>query len=885
MDSDLNEYGIHIALSHLPMGKEDEFVNGIATRLQNYKDTVANFLGKKKGSDRNSIKEYLEHYYDPKVFLMFGHFDVAIISFFNSFKFPQRLVQPHRDKKPLPPASYQILSGVVLNPDNVRKFQQLAKKPFIFTEIVHLKLNNFLLIGQGRNLFEPVVEKICTILGATYVDESTFLLIDSHNWAELILVFVGQKAGQLVQDLLTLLEIKLLDLAVTDEDKRSFRTECLGSKVKNMNPLHELVFVESHSYLGVEYTSYHSKNMVPNDVELTTVTEWEILPGNFHLFKDRFNKVLDFESKQSKVWVKLGKTDYVIKETDYRHLSSNQSISKILVSESATLGSSGRNFVKKIKTTPLFELPLRPEANATKRIGDEEPIPNAKLPEMEDFLTNYTIKERKTLKDLLLMLKQSRNVRKKVQKILFNYNLGIVDPVLFIYFIDVYPLLNRMIADLKTISKNTIGSLRKASTENSGEQLEQWSSIETGRILDEFGIVFEEAIEDRILNNYNYEDINEFSLHLNSSNASLVSALDSIIKFVATCVGRRQGDTIVTRIGDNLTQANKISVNYNIHHITTPSLIFATLMKEVLNLNSHEQSKDLWKHFNAFIDQVEKMVSTDLYGNADDLLETYNFDYFEVDLKKYHLTFFENWELYEFWHWTYAFQSAHMYSTIGNFDEQYFVRELIRLLLIWYATGNDKQTLKPLSCPLPEIRTYWNRYFYKLSPYIKEISATKQFRNYVQCINDQVSKICDDLPQNAALVKDVQNSIQNKGAYHALKHLLKPQKFTSQLPLNTWEGFVCISRLSYSCLTYIHERFSHNKIALLRRNYLDGKIMEGFLENDQSWYVDPLGGFFINDPKELNDYLRHSKDSIFELWSLGTQLKLLSFTNSKSNAR
>ena len=134
--------------------------------------------------------------------------------------------------------------------------------------------------------------------------------------------------------------------------------------------------------------------------------------------------------------------------------------------------------------------------------------------------------------------------------------------------------------------------------------------------------------------------------------------------------------------------------------------------------------------------QLEPNNQNELRKISKEIFNEVAFNYFVVDYKKYYLTFFEETELYTFWHWVYALQCTHLYSSVGYYDEVNFTRELFRLLLLLNAV--NEKNISSLRCPIPELRCYWDRHFNRLNKIAIKISALRNFKDLKDKIQKEV---------------------------------------------------------------------------------------------------------------------------------------------------
>ncbi|MBL0048955.1 MAG: hypothetical protein IPP32_12760 [Bacteroidetes bacterium] len=888
----LSNLGIHIAFSKYPLGKEAEYFESLKLLYNNYRDNIIKYLKLNTDTKAEDIVA-AEKLYTPCKFHLFSHFDIAFISFVDNFKFPQRVFEPvTKNNENIKSVSYQILSGGIITTSNSQSPFFIFESNAEFIKIIQLKINNGLLIGNGSILFEECVKLVEGELIRSGV--SKYLLINSFNWGEFTIICVNVTPNVLAK---CLMRIRLL--TIDKIENQVLNKQIKKNSLYNQWALGELtgahLFSETFSYLGVNYDNYLKLNP---KIHFNTTIEWQIKPGHFPFFaKAMKNSPLDFDTKFTKAYFKNGKTDYLIFEKKPKLLESNQELFKILRKNKGSILS----HIRKIKTKPLFSIDddVIKELNKVSKSAIEGPC------DITKYLAAYKILEPKEVAIYLRKLNVSRNTRKKINKIIYNYNLGIEDPILFIYFIDLYRLLKQFIEDLKHLSNETENSILKgnfASELNSKTYIPLKTVIIQKELINIYVNVFQEALEDRILNNYNYEDINEFSLDINSSLTNVVSSIDSIIKFYGACFRDNKGNSIITTINENETVSNKLAVNYNIEHITNVPLIFATLIKEILNVQQLQYSIENSTNFKnlniEFANALSQLPAGEI-NFLNEFLKAISFAYFEIDYKKYYLTFLKDTNLYIFWHWTYALQCTHLYSSIGYFDEHYFTRELFRLILIIKAV--DQSKVEELSCPIPELRTYWDKYFNRILSIVEIIAETNAFKEMCKSLKNQTFSVLDNLSNKAAPHKEVivisYNKVEdflsrlfaNSSINSDLNHDDFYKEIKSQLSVSM-ESFHSsessfyrnLTYISFYNLKYIQKKFD-SKHNVLRRDYSTGKPLEHFLINNKKWYIDPFGGFFVNDFDERKENMKINNDMLYLIWHIGTLLKKENFKIDLAN--
>ena len=157
--------GIYIALAKYPLGKEKVYIEKLRGLFKSYKENVNKYLKCNQDSSDSEIDEYLKDLYEPGVFHMFSHFDIALISLIDNFKFSQRVFEPHFEENDnLRSVSYLIMSGEVISPKPIDEITWIKNRTNNFIKIVQLKLNNGILVGNGISLFNGSIKLIEGIL-------------------------------------------------------------------------------------------------------------------------------------------------------------------------------------------------------------------------------------------------------------------------------------------------------------------------------------------------------------------------------------------------------------------------------------------------------------------------------------------------------------------------------------------------------------------------------------------------------------------------------------------------------------------------------------------------------------------------------------------------
>ncbi len=902
--------GIHIALSKYPLGNEPSYIDKQKEVYSTYKKNIISNLRKKIGFKEESL-EKLDGIFEPVVYHLFSHFDVAFISLINNPKFPQRVFEPHEEAKTkIKTVSYQTLSGSIIRSRLSKTPVEILNCGGKFLKIAQVKVNNSLLIGNGNMVLTECYDLIEQELDERKLDN--YILVDSYNWAEIILIILDDTPDNFTNALMEIRDFTLNQ--VEPKAKEKIVANSLYKKWGNAAIENAKLFSESHSFLSVKYDEFLN---IPDETRFKSLVEWQVKPGHFIPFlKSMKQHPAVMDGGLDEVYFKTGKTDFMVIGSETDTIAINKKVFSLLRDNNSDIV----NHVRKIKTTPLLPLDSEQRLKISREWQKEFSTPQSS----EQSLYRYRILESREVSNSLKKVNVSRNIRKKIHKIIYDYNLGIQDPVLFSYFIDLHPLLDRFIkVELEYIAR-TIGDIVVTGTQNTKYNRDSFGIFHTKLVedvIEAYIKVFEEAIQDRILNNYNYEDLNEFSLDTNSSLSGILSSLDAVIKLYGDCF--RGMKSIVTTINDKETLSNKINVNYNIEHITNPPLIFATLIKEISNVDVDSFPTENSGNWEAIFKELELEGKITRFER--DFLDDKDFKYFEGDFKKFRLTFFGDTDLFTFWHWVYALQNTHLYSTIGCFGEKYFTKELFRLVMM--IDTNNPNGVEEMRCPIPELRSLWDKHFNRVVALVRKIRLSAKFQEKLAILKNSVNsslvslvegsnknKLASEerardvnkdfanfvtqntkldisefkeafilslnstetIIQKEEINKNIVSDKEKLPVFAILEKTLKNDQTIDSIALTKSTYFKHIARLSYYSLNQIYYKFNR-KIRLLRRNFHTGEPMDHFLQTEESFFVDPFGGFFINDIDEIEFFMEHVNVITSLIRHLGNTLKKESF--------
>jgi len=769
----------HIALSTYPKKYEDVYIDNID---QMYFDFI---------NDRNNYSKLPDEeelfLYKPLKYHLFGHFDIAFVSVIDSYKFAQRVFANSRKELIVNSnVSYQIQCGAILRHSiiDLSLKKELLKyginyiqKAFPFFQIVNLKLNNGLLIGSGNNFLELVLNKLETLFNEN--DKIKFIISNSYSWSDLTLIMLSSEINLIIENLLKIRRLIVSELFDNENEAiESFLVNnCLYRKkfgYELLDIVRSHIFLDTQSTMGVSYDLFKEKNYNPNSFlkqEFLTEIEWQIKPGHFKSFFNEINSQKKIFKKQ--IFYKNGKTDFITKERNPRSVESNQDIFLALRNTNAW------EHIRRLHTKPVFSFnnPNQIDIGSFCVKGITSKLSKFKIDNLHDF--NAALKK----------INLSRQLRTKIQKVFHNYNNGITDSISYIYFMDFHgflvyfkSLILKCGDNIDLLLSDNLGDIYK----NGNEHFFNIKEME--EIFDSILQSFEEAFIDRFLNNYNFEELNDFKIDFNTSVTQIITTYDSIIKQLSATL-LKDKPKILIRQNELNTKSNFVSINFNVFHLIEPPLVFNTVVKELLNCI---QDNFVAENGNiTFYKNSESIIRDDfkLRIGVNPYFDDFDLRYFKIDVIKYLYTFNCNTQLYVFWSWIYFLQNTSSYNTIGYIDKSDFERELFRNMILIATFDIDLIKNNEIKCPIPELFNYWEQSYRNIKETVLKLVEIDSFKNLVKILlkiyKDDIVNI--EVP-NIAIT--IHKSLEDKIKDLLVRKELKINKLIEEFDRKKTDGFV-----------------------------------------------------------------------------------------------
>ncbi|MBX7226436.1 MAG: hypothetical protein K1X55_10425 [Chitinophagales bacterium] len=813
-----NKYTIQLIFTTLPANSPEKFNKEIyKDYFENYRKQSYKYFKNKNKSEHfyyNNNKK-IPIIYNPLKYYILGSYDIVFINLIDNLKFALRLFEPK--SKQFTHYS-QNLIGITYHKGNIKEFfyKKLSKADRkYFLGITSFKLNNGLLIGNGVDFLDEVAFKIEEeIVNFNKIENNSdkidFQLIQSFSWHELTLVLFCDNPESVYEIVRNIRRIELKDLENWNQmlDLSYLKNVFNATQNKNFSRIN--VFSDSQTQIGLhadlveteDDDEFYNRFKRNNKIKLNTEIEWQVKPGHLKFLKDLFSKNnvgFDLDA----IYIISGKLDYYIQESDRLEKNNNLALFRLIYRK----GNDIFKHVRKICTRIYFKVETSTDMKNVISLEKK----------LDEFSFVSSLNE---IEKYLKELKISRVLKTKLVKMFASYNNGIVDPILFHFFIDFQGF-------LKTVRDEIIN--------NKNQQISQIKDLE--KQFTEFINIYNDAYYIRMLNSYQYEDLNvDLNLDFNTSLQQLISSYGVLARDIGKLFWAYNNYAPIIQVDLIETKANPFSINYNINHIVCPEFIYSTLSKEIINYLSLVDTK-----FSKIILKLEGILPNDSKINSWKKSNYIQYDRFIIDIIRWYFPYMNDLKLFNFWFWTYNFQNSLMYETSGHISEKHLEKEMVRyyfynsfIKILEESKSKNTSELKEffllnpikLECPIPEIFVFWERH----QKFVSE-----------------------------GVVNLITNLLLEDGLFANIKEFVE-EFFNIDDAGNK-------DNLEYKYLSWFYGK-CNGQISLLRRNWDDGQPINDFISyTDKKVFVDQFGGWFFTDTETLEDYFVKTNENLLAIWN------------------
>jgi hypothetical protein len=900
---------LHIILATAPQRQEALFDSKVREGFFERYRTNAGGYYKHSDTPYGSLEDdpTVSVLYNPLQYHLFGNYDIVYISLIDNFKFAQKLFEPPlyvppSDETLFYPHSFQSFTGITHAPEQeLKQFfydnlkAQAPRRPY-FLGICNCKLNNGLLIGNGASYLSAVLEQVKNTLDGMNKEAGSrtdFLILQTFSWFELSILLFTDDPENLPAVMRALRQLTFGDLANRDALLSGSLYRGLFSQEPDTQFDAINIFSDTHTYIGLhsDLVKLRKEDAWVQDfcdkkIDFKTAIEWQVKPGHMHLLAPELEELFKLSYADldiNKLFMLPGKNDYTF-ASNSECINNNLTLMRLLRTDASLF-----DHVRKFRTQVIFPRDHKYAA----RPPEKRPIFS-----FQDKLRDLGVPIRKIqeLDSALKALKISRPIRSKILKLFSNFNNGIQDVILFPLFLDFAVFMMELERLILVQSKDT------AEKDQTGKALSDLQTTVSGieEILMRRIAIFQEGYNIRMLNCYQFEDITDFDLDFNTAVQQLLSAYSSLAMAIGSLIYKDDSPYgPIVQLNLKETVANYSAINYYTHHLTSPEFVFATIIKEILNMSMYDSTeyKAILKQYKEVQDHLEKEDPdlSDMIRN-----KLINIQYLLNDLIRFGITYSLDFDLYYYWFWTYNLQNASLFDKRGIMNEEHFKKELFRILFIAHLFKFDIAT--KVYCPLQELYSYWDRHFKYLDQHVREyirylqekmmIPAfidllTKMMAKELKQVDELVDQPLDHSEITAEKAKHFNCSIEDAPvsedildeefiiSYFNRDHIF--QELSRGIPYPQLDPY---SPLYFQW--YMHDyllqiyRANNKTITFLKRNWEDGKPLLYFIRSepaDNLFLVDPTGGLFFDNGDAIQRYFTMSCKTLHDIWDYSLHIK------------
>lgn len=740
---DTDDCGIFIGRTTIPLplfeGQkfyEQEIRKGIFGK---YKENILKNAFNKEKEPVDGLEEFEAYFYETRGYYLFGPFDLAVIAFVDDFKLGSKTFHPYSylseqalhdvEDRPLEPENFIFQTTTGFSPwatgkkdariglfekarDTFLK-RDLEGAKFPLIGITELKLNNGLHIGSGNAMVQLAANMIRAKLEANpdHGEHFEFILLQSYSWNEFLLLIFSDSYRTIIKQVLEVREMTLGELSVFDDKAAGYfdqvQQNCLLKSLIDqkapdsaslLNNAH--VFVYSHTTFGFDLElipllegkdesalSSQFKPILHQSLNLNML--FHVKPGHLKTVARQFG------DKGAKWNVNVGSGDLVLplSENDvnitYERVLSQDDLRQL------------RPHLRRIQTLPALHIAL------DELSGDTVKEHFYYTDELHQFA--YGLQHIRELRELLLRCKIGKTLRERIINMYVNYNSGIRDPLLFTYFADLKPFLDKTLLDIADMA------------------IQPKQAVEaTSIFLETAAADFEKAFRNRFYLSYLMSHVTDYNMEHNGGIQQLVSIFDSVYKIITEVLllpYNKRPSLCVSSIPRIDSNENFVELSYA--HLLQPSIFLsvatATAAKHFFTYAKQEDEKTLH-----LLEQKTLLVQN--LPLIEDLPFLENLSDLFGDLVNYYLTFNKDSDLFLFWYWHHFLQNPDMYTNEGTVDEELFVLYLLRLMLLFEFLDRDPRHFGArIVAPTVELQDLWFRWFprtqTKLEQLLKGVGA------------------------------------------------------------------------------------------------------------------------------------------------------------------
>ena len=910
---------------------ENEF-NGPTGLFSKYKKKVESITKEKIQDD----------FYSPKAFVMIGEMDLCILSLVDDFVFGSYIFHPDhsfKDKNEDYNHSYdfQTITGYtsntsIPNKSLIEKWREIFNTETLMYPlmgITKIKVNSAFLIGTGKRFLSLISELININVQKLNLDgkKIDFLLIESFCSYEFTLISFSDSYRSITELVLSVRECDFLELIkdITGHAKKFYNSTDTKSIFENIDFVknncilkdwsekensvevgqminNSHIITTTFTILGydIDYSSESKRYLSPNkDNPISFLLNFDIKPGHLKTFisqlKEKCNDKSPFSIPTGNEVISLPLSEFKQKNFDlpnpFEIFNDNNADNKKEANDLILNPSNVFNNINKLRTV-------------VKQTIDEKILENiGKLAKKHLRITkkikDYTFNN-KSIQEIHENLKKnkiSKVHQLRVIKMFSNYNNGVQDPLLYIYFIELKDLLETVFDTLKEFSDKS-------------SPLYNLALSKKHMMLSSFVNSFEQAYKNRFHQSYRMNNITDFNLEYSGGIQQIISGYNSLYKTILADFFHEQTSSIVYVSGFQGIDANKYDLRINYIHIYVIQFYFSIIIKEATNhylywvLNNKKLSDEQKKYFKYIskdsssyycILDLRKKIFDFIHDNNDQELNKFlhyviNDNFFKYvfgDQMTFKYGFLNDTELLYYWYWSYFFQTPDHYEKDGSINKEFFILMLLRIIIL-LIIENEEAFIEKIrnEPPVIELKELWDKYFIEILNFSKWFTSQDEFAKWAIIVRDETNKVffsaarqllTDKEDEKISLGDMIENRNKLDEVYipkisaislevrDRLFKNIKADAISFVKIIEKGDIIEYTHRKNYSpqayILTIIHayllklKKYNNGKIYLLDRSQDSvRKSLETIPSN--SILIDPSGGVFILGNKARQDHFK-----------------------------
>jgi hypothetical protein len=695
----MEDSSLLIAQTTIPLGCD---VNVFFNNEFNYDKKNGNYGLFKGFSD--SLKEYSIDYkkstksewdtlYVPIPYLIFGSYDLAILSLIDDFSLGNRIFGPlHTYRTPISNYNYkyQIISGIANNiSDKYGSITDFAKRTFLSKEnirpwlaITRLKINNGLLIGTGVKIIELIQNYISYLITKNYylskLDLISILSFDSY---EITVVAFSDKYS-LITELISEIRTSSIEriCALMKINPEIFKISLLGKyydhqKFNDLRNCH--IFTNTHTTIGVDLRSLYSNIKLDETVNL--LVKLDVKPGHLGNVLNLISKI-----KHTNISLCPGESTLL--------LSSQFNDSELFIPTGHEISSIKGiyNHINKIDTLIYTQLDQKDITLCTPEHSISLTL------ELSKSSISFGIEDIIEIKKKLCSIGFSKVVTDRLIRMLGDYNQCIKDPFLFVYFCELYSFL----VNVCNLIHNQVDKISQSISSNSltSEVYELHKFISL--CIDQF----EKAYYCRLHQGYNFQDISDINLEFNGGIQNLLSGYNefyaALTKLVAESYNKSLPESFILVSTDDRISSDWPRIRINYMQLFHPELFFSVMGKEAFNNvfasylpddihNSFEnQFLTTSQSFSFFLNRLE--LSADFKDTLNTFIKNEGLTYYIVDFLTFRLSYNNDYGQFYYWYMMNLIQTPEVYGPQKKPDKKKFIQMVFRLMLVLFTQKNER---------------------------------------------------------------------------------------------------------------------------------------------------------------------------------------------------